>query len=73
MDFGASERPLWRKADVSEYPQDFNKIDQLGTSALPSEADIQLILAERSANDPKQPSAVSQIEVRHATLLFTSN
>ncbi len=31
--FGVSERPLWRKADMPEYPQDFHKIDQLGTSA----------------------------------------
>jgi hypothetical protein len=36
VDFGAYERPLWRKADIPEYPQDFHKIDQLGTSALPS-------------------------------------
>ena len=52
MDFRASERPLWRKADIPEYPQDFHKIDQLGTSALRSEADIQLILVKGSANDP---------------------
>ena len=35
VEFGASERPLWRKADIPEYPQDFHNIDQLGTSALP--------------------------------------
>ncbi len=33
VDFRASERPLWRKADIPEYPQDFHKIDQLGTAA----------------------------------------
>ena len=52
VDFGASERPLWRKADIPEYPQDFHKIDQLGTSALPPEADIRLESVQRSANDP---------------------
>ena len=50
--FGPSERPLWRKADIPEYPQDFHKIDQLGTSALPPEADIRLESVQRSANDP---------------------
>ncbi len=34
VDFGVPERPLWRKADILEYPQDFHKIDQLGTAAL---------------------------------------
>jgi hypothetical protein len=52
--FQLSERPLWRKADIPEYPQDFHKIDQLGTSAFRPEADIQLILVKRSANDPKR-------------------
>ncbi len=32
-DFGVSERPLLRKADAPEYPQDFHKIDQPGTAA----------------------------------------
>jgi len=41
-DFRHSKRPLWRKADIPEYPQDFHKIDQLGTAALRSEADIRL-------------------------------
>nr|CAM58142.1 hypothetical protein [uncultured marine microorganism] len=39
----------WPKADPI-----FTKIDQLGTSALPSEADIRLELVKRSANDPKR-------------------
>ncbi len=55
MDFGASERPLWRKADIPEYPQNFHKIDQLGTSASRPEADIKLELAKETANDPKRP------------------
>jgi len=54
--FCRSERPLWRKADIPKYPQDFRKIDQLGTSAFRPKPDIQLILAERSANDPKRTS-----------------
>ena len=54
VDSRASERPLWRKADIPEYPQDFHKIDQLGTSAFRPEADIELILVKRSANDPKR-------------------
>ena len=55
VDFGASERPLWRKADIPEYLQDIHKIDQLGTSDFRPEADIQLILVKRSAIDPKRP------------------
>jgi hypothetical protein len=51
------ERPLWRKADIPEYLQDFHKIDQLGTAAFRPEADIKLILVKRSANDPKRPSS----------------
>jgi hypothetical protein len=43
-DLGVSERPLWRKADIPEYPQDFHKIDQLGTSALRSKAAAKLEL-----------------------------
>ncbi len=54
VDFGASERPLWRKADIPEYPQDFHKIDQLGTPAFHAKADIKLILVKRSANDPRR-------------------
>ena len=54
-DFGVSERPLWRKADIPEYPQDFHKIDQLGTSAFRPEAAIRLELAKEAANDPKRP------------------
>ena len=56
LDFGASERPLWRKADIQGIAPDFHKIDQLGTSALPSEADIKLISFKRAANDPKRTS-----------------
>ncbi len=52
VDFGVSERPLSGKADIPEYPQDFHKIDQLGTSAFRPKADIQLILVKGSANDP---------------------
>ena len=52
-DFGVSERPLWRKADIPEYPQDFHKIDQLGTSAFHAKAAIRLKSVKRSANDPK--------------------
>ncbi len=55
VDFDVSERPLWRKADIPEYPQDFHKIDQLGTSAFVWKADIKLESVQRSANDPKQP------------------
>jgi hypothetical protein len=40
--FGVIERPVSGKADIPEYPQDFHKIDQLGTSALRPEADIEL-------------------------------
>ncbi len=54
VDFRVSERPLWRKADISEYPQDFHKIDQHGMSAFRPEADIELELVQRSANDPKR-------------------
>ena len=54
VDFGASERPLWRKADIPEYPQDFHKIDQLGTSAFHAKAVIRLESVKRSANDPKR-------------------
>jgi len=39
---------------MPEYPQDFHKIDQLGTSALHSKADIGVELMKRSANDPKR-------------------
>ncbi len=53
MDFGASERLLWRKADIPEYPQDFLKIDQLGTSAIHPKAVVRLILVVMTANDPK--------------------
>ena len=55
VDFRASERPLWRKADIPEYPQDFHKIDQLGTSAFHAKAAIRLESVKRSANDPKPP------------------
>ncbi len=55
--FGASERPLWRKADISEYPQDFHKIDQLGTSAFRPKAVIKLISSLMSANDRKRSLA----------------
>ena len=51
--FKRFERPLLVKADIPGVVRNLHKIDQIGTSALPSEADIQLILAERSANDPK--------------------
>jgi len=60
--FGVSERPLWRKADIPEYPQDFHKIDQLGTSAFRPEADIRLELVQRSANDPKRTFARIELE-----------
>ncbi len=56
VDFGVPERPLWRKADILEYPQDFHKIDQLGTAALRSKADIRLESVKTSANDPKRTS-----------------
>jgi len=56
VDFRASERPLWRKADIQGTAQDFHKIDQLGTSAFRPEADIKLELVQRSANDPKRTS-----------------
>ncbi len=52
--FGVSERPLWRKADIPEYPQDFHKIDQLGTAAFRPKPDIRLKSVKRSANDPKR-------------------
>jgi hypothetical protein len=52
--FRASERPLWRKADIPEYPQDFHNIDQLGTSAFNAKAAIRLESAKRAANDPKR-------------------
>ena len=52
--FGAIERPLWRKADIPEYPQDFHKIDQLGTSAFRPEADIRLISGLTTAFDPQR-------------------
>jgi len=54
--YGVPERPLCRKADIPEYPQDFHKIDQLGTSAFRPKPDIKLILVKRSANDPKRTS-----------------
>ncbi len=54
VDIWASECPLWRKADIPEYPQDFPKIDQSGTSASPAKADIRLEWVQRSANDPKR-------------------
>jgi len=40
------------KADVHGTAQVFHKIDQIGTAALASEADIGLILAKGAANDP---------------------
>jgi len=52
--FGVPERPLWRKADIQGTAQNFHKIDQLGTSALPSEAAIRLESVKGSANDPKR-------------------
>ncbi len=52
VDFRASERPLWRKADIPEYPQDFHNIDQLGTSAFVWKAAAELLLTKRAANDP---------------------
>ncbi|MEE8577167.1 MAG: hypothetical protein V3T31_07910, partial [candidate division Zixibacteria bacterium] len=52
--FRVIERPLSGKADIQGTAQNFHKIDQLGTSALPSEADIQLDLLQRAANDPKR-------------------
>jgi hypothetical protein len=57
--FSVSERPLWRKADIPEYPQDFHKIDQLGTSAFHAKAAIRLESVKRSANDPKRTSPES--------------
>ena len=45
---------------MPEYPQDFHKIDQLGTSAFRPEADIKLILVKRSANDPKRTSPIAR-------------
>ncbi len=56
VDFGGPERPLWRKADIPEYPQDFLKIDQLGTSAIHPKAVVRLILVVMTANDPKRTS-----------------
>ena len=60
--FGVPERPLWRKADIPEYPQDFHNFDQLGTSAFRPEADIKLILVKRSANDPKPTSTDERLQ-----------
>jgi len=46
--------------DIPEYPQDFHKIGQLGTSAFVWKADIKLILVKRSANDPKRTFPVHE-------------
>jgi hypothetical protein len=35
VDFSVSERPVSGKADIQGTAQNFHKIDQLGTSALP--------------------------------------
>ena len=40
------------KRTFSEWPENFHKIDQLGTSAFHSEADTRLELGKGSANDP---------------------
>ncbi len=54
-DFEVSERPLWRKADIPEWTENFHKIDQLGTSAFHAKAAVRLESVKRSANDPKRP------------------
>ncbi len=41
-DYGVSERPLWRKADIQGTAQNFHKIEQLGTSAFRPKPDIRL-------------------------------
>ena len=52
LEYWLYKRPLSGKADIKpETP----KIE-LETSALPSEADIQLNLLKRAANDPKRTS-----------------
>ena len=64
VDFGASERPLWRKADIPEYPQDFHKIDQLGTSALPPEAAIGFLIYTESPT-PAFPVEFDKLTLCH--------
>ena len=67
--FRQFERPLSRKADIPEYPQDFHKIDQLGTSAFRSKADIKLILVKGSANNPKRTSRLATDIIPDMSLL----
>ena len=67
VDFGVPERPLWRKADILEYPQDVHKIDQLGTAALrwwPQPVDATLYLIEKdgvTADEAKKWSRVQLV------------
>ena len=55
VDFGASERPLWRKADIPEYPQDFHKIDQFGRPLYPRKRTL-------SWNESKGPLTTDTVE-----------
>ncbi len=52
VDFGAFERPLWRKADISGWVSEIGLTNDRFTLGSGHSARI----GERSANDPKQTS-----------------